>query len=69
VLAERFEKEYAEQQEHHARTARKPILPPGPKGALDDRAKGPKLGGSRSARAQMRAKEEAEKKEAEGVKR
>jgi hypothetical protein len=62
-VAARFEKEFLEAQESNARVARNPKIPPGGKGAVDDRAKGPKLGGSRSARAQMRAKEEAEKKE------
>ena len=67
VLAAQFEKEFLEQQENNARHHRKPQNPGG-KGAADERAKGPKLGGSRSARAQMRAREEEDKKK-EDVKR
>ncbi|KAF2269123.1 hypothetical protein CC78DRAFT_303805 [Lojkania enalia] len=55
VLMEQFRREYLESME--SRNQRKPAIPPGPKGALEQ-PKGPKLGGSRSARAAMRLREE-----------
>ncbi|KZM25298.1 uncharacterized protein EKO05_0000607 [Ascochyta rabiei] len=51
-MVERFRTEYFESIEE--RQQRKPALPPGAK----DQPKGPKLGGSRSARAAMRQQEE-----------
>lgn len=60
VLAEQFQREFLESQEN-MRIQKKPQEKAGAKG-VEDRAKGPKLGGSRSARAQMREKEEKEKK-------
>ncbi|KAF2625050.1 hypothetical protein BU25DRAFT_460537 [Macroventuria anomochaeta] len=52
-MLERFRTEYFESIEE--RQARKPAMPPNAK----DQPKGPKLGGSRSARAAMREREEA----------
>jgi hypothetical protein len=51
-MVERFRTEYLESIEE--RQQRKPVMPPGAK----DAPKGPKLGGSRSARAAMRQQEE-----------
>lgn len=59
-LVARFQAEYYESIEE--RQARKPVMPPSAK----DQPKGPKLGGSRSARAAMREREEAA---AKGIKR
>ncbi|KAF2134526.1 hypothetical protein P153DRAFT_362286 [Dothidotthia symphoricarpi CBS 119687] len=56
AMVERFRLEYFESIE--SRQQRKPVLPPGPKGVKEP-PKGPKLGGSRSARAAMRLQEEA----------
>ena len=52
-MVARFQAEYYESIEE--RQARKPVMPPNAK----DQPKGPKLGGSRSARAAMREREEA----------
>ncbi|KAF3035090.1 hypothetical protein E8E12_002185 [Didymella heteroderae] len=52
-MVARFQAEYYESIEE--RQARKPVMPPTAK----DQPKGPKLGGSRSARAAMREREEA----------
>jgi hypothetical protein len=52
-MVARFQAEYYENIEE--RQARKPVMPPSAK----DQPKGPKLGGSRSARAAMREREEA----------
>ena len=52
-MVERFRSEYFESIEE--RQSRRPAQPPGAK----DQPKGPKLGGSRSARAAMREREEA----------
>ncbi|KAL1643810.1 hypothetical protein SLS61_009126 [Didymella pomorum] len=52
-MVARFQAEYYESIEE--RQARKPVMPPSAK----DQPKGPKLGGSRSARAAMREREEA----------
>ncbi|KAF2007772.1 hypothetical protein P154DRAFT_528451 [Amniculicola lignicola CBS 123094] len=56
TMAEAFRREYLESQE--SRNQRKPAPPPGVKG-VKEQPKGPKLGGSRSARAAMRLQEEA----------
>ncbi|TKA62512.1 hypothetical protein B0A49_09229 [Cryomyces minteri] len=59
-IAEQFRREFMDaiNSKHVRRTA--PTMPGGPTkgGKVDDRPKGPKLGGSRSARAAMRALEE-----------
>ncbi|KAK5018283.1 hypothetical protein LTR39_001072 [Cryomyces antarcticus] len=59
-IAEQFRREFMDaiNSKHIRRTA--PTMPGGPTkgGKVDDRPKGPKLGGSRSARAAMRALEE-----------
>lgn len=55
ALAEQFRREFLDSID--SRNQRKPAPPPGPKGAKDQ-PKGPKLGGSRSARAAMRLQEE-----------
>jgi len=66
-LAESFRREFLDAQAAR-NAARKPPAPPatkakGPAGAAaDDRPRGPKLGGSRSARASMKAAEEEKKK-------
>lgn len=52
-MVARFQAEYFESIEE--RQNRKPVMPPNAK----DQPKGPKLGGSRSARAAMREREEA----------
>ncbi|KAF2653452.1 hypothetical protein K491DRAFT_602893 [Lophiostoma macrostomum CBS 122681] len=52
AMLEQFRREYLETQESRNR---KPAPPPGPKGAKEQ-PKGPKLGGSRSARAAMQSK-------------
>ncbi|KAF2195088.1 hypothetical protein K469DRAFT_722406 [Zopfia rhizophila CBS 207.26] len=59
VLAEQFRREFLESIE----SRRKPAPPGGPKGAKEQTQKGPKLGGSRSARAAMRLQEEQAAKE------
>ncbi|KAF2205062.1 hypothetical protein GQ43DRAFT_76255 [Delitschia confertaspora ATCC 74209] len=59
VMAEQFQREFLETLENQR--IRKPPVPTGAKGA-EERAKGPKLGGSRSARAMMKAKEEEAKR-------
>ena len=59
ILAERFRQEYLDSIESRNVQQRKPPVPPGignKKG--EDKTKGPKLGGSRSARAAMRLQEE-----------
>lgn len=54
AMVEKFRQEFLESMESRQR---KPAQPPGAKGAKEP-AKGPKLGGSRSARAAMRLQEE-----------
>lgn len=53
---EQFRRDY-ESSEARNQQQRKPAPPPGPKG-IKEQPKGPKLGGSRSARAAMRLQEE-----------
>lgn len=55
AMVEQFRREFLESIE--PRIQKKPAMPPGPKGAKEP-PKGPKLGGSRSARAAMRLQEE-----------
>jgi hypothetical protein len=55
AMVEKFRQEFLESME--SRQQRKPAPPPGPKGVKEP-PKGPKLGGSRSARAAMRLQEE-----------
>ncbi|KAF2703172.1 hypothetical protein K504DRAFT_451923 [Pleomassaria siparia CBS 279.74] len=55
AMVERFRLQFLESME--PRIQKKPAIPPGPKGVKEP-SKGPKLGGSRSARAAMRLQEE-----------
>lgn len=55
MLAEEFEKEYLET----VRDQQLPKKPPGPQSGPKDLTRGPKLGGSRSARAAMHAQDRA----------
>jgi len=55
AMVEQFRLEFLESMEPHSQ--KKPAAPSGPKGAKEP-ARGPKLGGSRSARAAMRLQEE-----------
>ena len=60
-IAEQFRREFLDALNTRSNRKKPPAVPPG-KGAEVEKAKGPKLGGSRNARAAMRAQEEASKK-------
>lgn len=59
VIAERFRQEYMEAAQNKLAMQRKPASTTATKGKVDDKLKGPKLGGSRSTRAAYHAQEKA----------
>lgn len=64
AMEQQFRREYFDQmEERNQQQQRKPPTVPGPRGAKQEPSKGPKLGGSRSARAQMRLLEEQKEKQ------